>query len=99
LSRDEQRALYGRRWVCVARCDEVAGNGDFLVREVGGESLILLRDDDGTLGGYYNVCVHRGARLLTEDAGTCPGVIRCPFHAWAYGLDGALRAAPNMPDW
>src|SRR5689334_15890835 len=39
----EQRTVYGRRWVCVARADEVAGGGDFLVREVGGESLIVLR--------------------------------------------------------
>jgi Rieske 2Fe-2S family protein len=96
---EEQRAIYGQRWVCVARADEVPAAGDFLVREVGGESLIILRDDEGALGAYYNVCRHRGARLLTDAAGHCGGVIRCPYHAWAYGLDGALRAAPNMPDW
>ena len=95
----EQRAIYGQRWVCVARSDEVPATGDFLVREVGGESLILLRGEEGDLGAYYNVCRHRGARLLTDPAGSCGGVIRCPYHAWAYGLDGALRAAPNMPDW
>ncbi len=95
----EQRAIYGNRWVCVGRSDDIAAPGAFIVREVGGESIILLRTDEGAAAAYYNVCRHRGARLLTAPEGVCKGVIRCPYHAWAYGLDGALRAAPNMPDF
>jgi len=95
----EQEAIYGRRWVCLARSDELTEPGAFLVRDVAGESLIVLRGDDGAVRSFYNVCRHRGARLLTAPEGSCRGVIRRPYHAWAYGLDGALRAAPNMPDW
>ena len=47
---EEQRAIYGQRWVCVARSDEVPATGDFLVREVGGESLIILRGEEGPSG-------------------------------------------------
>ncbi len=95
----EQRTIYGGRWVCVGRGDDITAPGSFIVREVGGESIIVLRTEEGAAAAYYNVCRHRGARLLTEPDGVCKGVIRCPYHAWAYGLDGALRAAPNMPDW
>ena len=94
----EQRTIYGGRWVLVGRCDDIAEPGSFIVREVGGESIIVLRTEEGSAAAYYNVCRHRGARLLTAPEGVCQGVIRCPYHAWAYGLDGALRAAPNMPD-
>ena len=57
-----------------------------------------MRGADGTAAAFYNVCRHRGARLLRDEAGRCDGVIRCPYHAWSYGLDGALRGAPNLPD-
>ena len=85
--------------MCVGRSNDIAEPGAFIVREVGGESIIVLRTEDGPAAAYYNVCRHRGARLLTEPGGVCKGVIRCPYHAWAYGFDGSLRAAPNMPDW
>ena len=95
----EQRAIYGQRWVCVAASDEVPAR-----RLPGARGGRREPDPAPRRGGsrrrrYYNVCRHRGARLLTDPAGSCGGVIRCPYHAWAYGLDGALRAAPNMPDW
>ncbi len=96
----EQHAVYGRRWVCVARADEIGAAGSFVTREVDRESLILMRAAGGTASAFYNVCRHRGSRLLTADSGRCDnGLIRCPYHAWAYDLDGSLRAAPNMRDW
>jgi glycine betaine catabolism A len=96
----EQHALYGRRWVCVARADEAAQPGSFVTREVDGESLILVRQEDESMLAFFNVCRHRGSRILTAGTGRCePAIIRCPYHAWTYGLDGALRAAPNMRDW
>jgi Rieske 2Fe-2S family protein len=94
----ELEAFYARRWVAVGRGSELPEPGDYVTREVAGESLLVVRAGDGTAGAFYNVCRHRGARLVRDEAGRCPAVIRCPYHAWSYGLDGALRGAPNLPD-
>jgi len=94
----ELEAFYARRFVCVGRGSEIAEPGAYVTREVAGESLVLVRGEDGAASAFYNVCRHRGARLLRDDAGRCEHVIRCPYHAWSYGLDGALRGAPNLPD-
>jgi glycine betaine catabolism A len=95
----EQQTLFATRWVCVGRGEELAEPADFVTRTVAGESLILVRDERGTARAFYNVCRHRGSRILTADAGRCAHGIRCPYHAWLYALDGELRAAPNIRDW
>lgn len=64
--------------------------------EIAGESVIVIRGDDGALHGHINLCRHRGSRLLC-GAGTLRGAIRCPYHGWAYDLEGMLRAAPFIP--
>ena len=94
----EQRAIFARRWLCVARASEIPRPGSYLTVTVAGESVIVVRDADHHAAAFYNVCRHRGSRLLREHHGVCGPVIRCPYHAWAYGWDGALRAAPNLPD-
>src|SRR4051812_30818940 len=94
----ERERFFGRMWACVGREDEIPGPGDALVREVADESLILVRDDHGEVRAYYNVCRHRGTRLLVEP-GTCVGRrIQCPYHAWTYDLRGRLVAAPHMDE-
>ncbi|MEP6994901.1 MAG: aromatic ring-hydroxylating dioxygenase subunit alpha [Acidobacteriota bacterium] len=94
----EQERIFGRRWLCVGRAAEVPEPGDFACLPVGRESLIVVRGKDGRLRGFYNVCRHRGTRLCSEDRGHFPGGITCPYHAWTYELDGALRSAPLMAD-
>ena len=71
------------------------------VIDVAGESVILARDLDGTLHAHANVCRHRGARLCDPagDGLASKGSIRCPYHAWTYGLDGTLRATPRVDDF
>ena len=64
--------------------------------EIAGDSLIVVRDQDGTIRAHHNVCRHRGTRLLEADRGCLSGSIQCPYHAWTYGLDGKLRRAPHM---
>lgn len=60
-----------------------------------GSPLLLVRQDDGTLGAFLNVCRHRGARLLPEGSGdTLPHLV-CPYHAWTYGPDGRLKDVPQ----
>jgi len=102
----EKAEIVSREWLCVAREEELAEPGDSAVIDVAGESLILVRTRAGDLRGHYNVCRHRGARIcdsandakwgLELPGGVIGGVIRCPYHGWSYGLDGALLAAPEM---
>ena len=54
----------------------------------------MIAGEDGEPRAFYNVCRHRGSRLL-EGAGRAKRLVRCPYHAWAYGFDGGLRAAPH----
>ena len=56
----------------------------------------MVRQDDGTVQAMLNVCRHRGARILLDRHGACGRSLRCPYHSWTYGLDGALLGAPNM---
>jgi glycine betaine catabolism A len=94
---EEERAhLFPSMWHCAGRASAVAEPGAFLVREVAGESIIILRDRSGDLRAFFNVCRHRGTRICTEHAGRFSGSIQCPYHAWTYGLDGRLIGAPHM---
>jgi glycine betaine catabolism A len=98
----EQALIFSTQWVCVGHQSEINKAGDYFVREVAGESLIILRDKGGKLRGFYNVCRHRGTRLR-EDRATQAAcghvtVIQCPYHAWTYGLDGRLIGAPHMDE-
>ena len=83
-------------WVCAGHQDAIAAPGSFMTREIGGECALIVRDEAGQLGAFYNVCRHRGTRLIDEAEGGALDCIRCPYHAWAYGLDGELIAAPLM---
>ena len=73
---------------------EIADMGDARPVEVAGRPLILARAQDGEIRAFHNVCPHRGARLLTEPVSKRPA-LTCPYHAWTYGLDGALRNRPH----
>lgn len=92
----ELERIFFKMWLCAGHQDGLRAPGDFATREMGGESVLLVRDRDGSLGAFYNVCRHRGTRLIDEGAGSGLDCIRCPYHSWTYGLDGALIAAPLM---
>jgi Rieske 2Fe-2S family protein len=92
----ERERFFAQRWVCVGRIEDLATPGDYVLREICGESVIVTRDGTGSLRAFYNVCRHRGTRLVTEAKGRFADRIQCPYHAWTYGLDGRLLAAPHM---
>ena len=97
----EREQVFEAMWCCVARTDEVGSPGSFRRVQVGRESVLVVRGRDGALRAFLNVCRHRGAQLCTEESGQVNRTLRCPYHAWSYGLDGSLVAAPNlarMPD-
>jgi Rieske 2Fe-2S family protein len=88
----EQRAIFWGQWFCAGRSEALAADGAYRVLDVAGESVILIRDA-GALRAHVNLCRHRGSRLLCGD-GIVRGAIRCPYHSWAYALDGSLVASP-----
>ncbi|MGH3191429.1 MAG: aromatic ring-hydroxylating oxygenase subunit alpha [Streptosporangiaceae bacterium] len=104
----EREAVLFADWFCVGREECLTGPGDYLTADVAGESILVVRDAEGSLAGFYNLCRHRGSRLVPV-AGSQPDgdgarsgcvgtAIRCPYHAWTYDLDGSLRSAPFLPD-
>ena len=94
----EAERFLRERWVCVARGEEVAASGDQKAISVGKEAVLLVRGEDGTVRAFSNVCRHRGHELLPCDSSVRGRAIVCPYHAWGYGLDGSLKAAPNFRD-
>ena len=72
--------------------------GDWFIVDVVGESVMVLRGDDGELRAFYNVCRHRGARLREEPSGNDKGTIMCPYHAWCYTLKGDLVVTPKVEE-
>jgi Rieske 2Fe-2S family protein len=94
----EHERIFRRSWLLAGHVSQLAVAGAYFTFDVGGESAIVLRDADGTIRAFHNHCRHRGSRLCAETSGRLGTVIRCPYHAWTYGLDGALRAVPAMAD-
>lgn len=92
----EREAIFWEQWFYVGRAEQLNHLGAYRVLDVAGESVILVRAEDG-LRAHLNFCRHRGSRLLCGE-GTVRGAIRCPYHSWAYALDGTLVASPFVPD-
>lgn len=94
--RDLER-IFMRHWLCAGHADMARAPGDFFTIEIAGESVIIVRGTDRKLRALMNVCRHRGSRVCLKSAGNAK-VLVCPYHAWAYNLDGSLRSARHMPD-
>jgi glycine betaine catabolism A len=94
----EMDVLYRRMWICAGRSQEIAAPGQFVTRDVVGESVIITRSPAGKAHAFHNVCRHRGTRLCTEASGAFGGSIQCPYHAWTYNLEGRLIGAPHMDE-
>jgi Rieske 2Fe-2S family protein len=95
---EEQRRAVGSSWVCVGRADSVGEDaGSYRLVSVAGENVLLVRDVDAGLAAFANRCMHRGTELVDSTSATSAAcfdsVIRCPYHFWSYGFDGALRAS------
>ena len=89
----ENERLFSKTWVHVAAGHELPNPGDCRPVELAGLPLVLVRQRLGEIAAFHNVCRHRGSRLVRE---ACNGkaVMTCPYHGWAYGLDGSLRTTP-----
>jgi phenylpropionate dioxygenase-like ring-hydroxylating dioxygenase large terminal subunit len=92
LARERER-LFASAWQYAGHSGELAEPGSYLTLRVGEIPLVVLRDRGGTLRAFVNVCRHRGAEVVSGH-GSCT-TLQCHYHAWTYGLDGKLRAAPR----
>jgi Rieske 2Fe-2S family protein len=93
----EAENLFLGGWVCVGHAGALDGRGRFITVDLAGESLLFMGDGEGNVRGFFNVCRHRGARLVSEPEGE-KRRLQCPYHAWSYGFDGSLRNAPQTAE-
>ncbi len=89
--------VFRQSWLFAGHTCEVAEPGDYLLLEIAGESVIVVRDRSGALHAHLNVCRHRGSKLITDGApcGHAKALV-CPYHQWAYRLNGELAGARLM---
>jgi phenylpropionate dioxygenase-like ring-hydroxylating dioxygenase large terminal subunit len=93
----EQAEIFSKEWLLVGHQNQIPDAGDYIVRQVNRESLFVIRDRGAKIHGFFNVCRHRGSRLIEDNCGN-RAAIQCPYHAWTYGLDGRLIGAPHMDE-
>jgi len=91
----ERRAVFGDTWQVVGRADQVGEPGSFFTTELSGEPILVIRDDQGMLRAFYNVCRHRAAQVINEPGGKITK-LRCRYHGWTYDLSGRLRGTPEF---
>ena len=94
----ERLGIFSREWVYVGRIPDAPGS--YRVVDVAGESILIVRGEDG-LSGFYNLCRHRGCQLVLgegESSGHFATAIRCPYHSWTYAFDGTLKHAPFLDE-
>ncbi|OJF93297.1 aromatic ring-hydroxylating oxygenase subunit alpha [Pararhizobium antarcticum] len=89
----EKQHVFREHWQIACHISDVPDAGDYITMDVVGERALILRDQDGVVRGFHNICRHRGSRVVTDEKGTCRNALVCPFHGWVYNLDGSLRGA------
>jgi phenylpropionate dioxygenase-like ring-hydroxylating dioxygenase large terminal subunit len=93
IQRLESERIFARSWQYAGRADRVANPGDFFTCFAGQIPIVVVRDREGVLRGFVNVCRHRGHLIASGDGNR--KALQCPYHAWTYDLDGTLRKAPR----
>jgi choline monooxygenase len=91
----EKRSVFSHSWHFAGRGDQVREPGEYLTRQIAGEPLLIIRGQDGVLRGFFNVCRHHAAAVMTQTEGKAEH-LRCPYHGWTYDLQGALIHTPEF---
>jgi Rieske 2Fe-2S family protein len=94
----EHERIFFTSWLLAGHVSQLQKPGDYFLYELENESVIVLRDQAGTIRAFHNHCRHRGSRLCREAQGTIGNALVCPYHAWSYSLDGTLRNVPAMSE-
>ena len=92
----ERRTVFARSWQLAGRVEQVRAPGQYVTCELpGGEPIVIVRGADEVVRGFYNVCRHHAAAVLTAAEGQASS-LRCPYHGWTYSLEGALKGTPDF---
>lgn len=95
--RAEMDRIFTRAWVFVAHDSEIPKSGDYVLRKIGLDQVIVARDDEGKVNVMLNHCRHRGSQVCHEDTGNTRH-FKCPYHGWIYNLKGEFSGAPHFAD-
>lgn len=90
----EKNGIFEKSWLCVGRSDQVLKPGDYFTGDILGNPYVVVRDEHGVLRAFHNVCRHHAAEVASEH-GNCAELV-CPYHGWAYKLDGSIKKMPHM---
>lgn len=91
----ECHSVFGGTWQAAARVEQLAQPGSFVTTTIAGEPILILRDEQGHLRAFFNVCRHRAAVVVNEACGQATK-LRCRYHGWTYDLSGALHGTPEF---
>jgi len=91
----EKTEIFKTHWQYACHVSEVARIGQYVTFDIAQERALVIRGQDGVVRGFHNLCRHRGSRLVGDEKGQCNKALICPFHGWAYNLDGSLRGIAN----
>jgi choline monooxygenase len=91
----ELQTVFSKNWLLAGRRDQLQKPGQYVTTDIGTEPIVVVRDNDGTLRAFFNVCRHHAAAVMTEPEGSAPH-LRCPYHGWTYSLTGELRGTPDF---
>ena len=91
----EQETVFRNSWQLAGRTDQLEKSGQYVTSEIAGEPIVVVRGSDNKLRGFFNVCRHHAAAVMTDPAGTA-SQLRCPYHGWTYSLAGELKGAPDF---
>jgi Rieske 2Fe-2S family protein len=97
IFKSDMERVYRRGWLFAGHACQVSQPGDYFTYDVAGDSLIIIRGNDGALHALFNVCRHRGSRICLAPAGRATRLI-CPYHQWTYDTDGTLLHNTWMPE-
>jgi phenylpropionate dioxygenase-like ring-hydroxylating dioxygenase large terminal subunit len=90
----ELRNIFYSKWLVVCHISQLKRKGDVWVQKIGNKSIIIVKDERAKFSAFYNVCRHRGSRLVNESCNL--NLVQCPYHGWTYTLDGQLVGSPEM---
>ena len=97
---EESKKIFHNNWMCVGRIEDFENTGDFKLIDIAGQSILLIKNNDNIIRGFFNFCKHRGCELLDSVDGDREGnikhSIRCPYHSWVYNLNGELTHTPHV---
>jgi choline monooxygenase len=91
----ELQTVFARSWQVICRADQLRNPGQYVTADFGNEPIVVVKGNDNIVRGFFNVCRHHAAGVMTEPEGKA-NQLRCPYHGWTYSLEGELKGTPDF---